>query len=212
MRPKVTFRRGRDIAKEAHPSGAAWIDEHAKPQDADLESDTLREIVQSWRTQYALVAKLPGMQDVRATLEGLTTCSDEEALHAVRAIDGRTQALLATAALRVYRRRHPKPAAVPAQVVDVTRWGPAEILAYAILALRDMPRADGGRPKVQGRHADFARELLAYWRHHRDAQPTLSRESETPFSRFAADMFRRVGYGLSHRQLHRILTAARQAG
>lgn len=214
MRAKVTYRRGREIAREPHPSQqGAWIGEYAKPEDAELENDSLRDIVQTQRAISQWDGDEPSRQDVRATLRALSRAADDDARAAVRAIDGWTESLLVTAALQIFRKVHPQPAPVPDAVLRPEGWTPAQLRTAASLALRELDAESpvGGRPRMQARHVEFARTLRSYWlRTH--AHASFSREFETPFARFAGDMFRRIGQDVSKRTLHRILTAAKRAG
>src|SRR4051812_19707046 len=111
-RSKSTIRQRGRVRAEPHPSRVgAWIGEYAKPTDAKLPAD-LQDIVQTWRCFYD-DREMPARSDIRRTLRDLVSIGDDEARAAVLVMDGFTEAQLATAALRAYRREHPQPAAVP---------------------------------------------------------------------------------------------------
>lgn len=212
MRPKVTFRPGGRLAKEEHPSErAGWLAEYARPEDRSLPR-ALQDILQTWRLIFEERRTTPTRKDIRATLQALARISDAEAQRAVHALDANTAAELDAAALTVYLSKQKKPAQVPTRLFDQRAWTASQIRAFAAVALRAFARSEstGGRPRTRQRDIEFARVLLAYWRHTSRRRLTLTRDADTPFFKFARNMFRRVGRNAADASLFRILIAARK--
>jgi hypothetical protein len=215
---KVTYRRRGKIARPAAAATAIWTEELAKASDAEL-APALRELVQAWRAHYALLELKPPQQDIRATLEALSCIGNEDARIAAPAMDPWTQAWLATAALRVFRRKHGAKANIAFEGLNASSWAPQRLRSMAQIALTALPRTPGGRPSRR-KDLDIMRALLACWNrplsgHVRPEELELLRfvRRYGTFARFAGDIFRRIGRQLGRSQLSALSAQAqRRAG
>jgi hypothetical protein len=178
----------------------------------------LRELVQTWRTHYELVALEPRLQDLRATLQALAGASDEEATAAAGALDGWTEARLATAALRAFRRDRGVDARIPAGELHAETWSAERIRVMAKSALEELPPSSGGAPSTRARDRDFMRALLACWNRTHAARRISFEQREVRevmdahrlFPKFARAMFALIGRDLKSTQLRALRTEAKK--
>lgn len=179
MRPKVTFRDGKGrpqpIRRKPHPSWG-WRDgDHMCQDDNDLP-EALAEIVVHWRGIFAI--EKPTTQAIKVTLRELKALEDADIVRAYRALDPWTTAHL--------WRLPDKPS--PAEIRNVA--------AEAMRKLKHTP-ARPGRPKSAGNEVLLGVELVVYWRATSGEEITLTRATDTakesPFLKWAADLFHRAG-------------------
>lgn len=208
--PKITFRRRGRAAIHASRYGR-WVSQEIGDEALPVE---LRELVQTWRTHHELVALGPGRQDLRATLRVLAGASDQEAAAAAGALDGWTEARLATAALRAFRRDRGIDAPIPPGELHAETWSAERIRVMAKSALEDLPPSSGGRPSNRARDRDFMRALLVCWAGARAKNISTAQlgnrqvmDACRTFERFARAMFALIGRDLKSTQLRDLKAA-----
>jgi hypothetical protein len=213
-RPKVTFREGKKLRRKPQPLAWWGVGVHSKDWQKKKDDDEelppcLAEIIQAARDNYA--QRRTPSEDVRATLRALVHVEDEQAARAVRLIDDYTEAELATAAARLWKRENPIIDAVPGDLFDFQGWTPDRIRLTAKEALRGM-RPRYGRGKTQGRDFELATDLAYWWQESKGERPTVSlakgRAKDSEFLSWAQDMFSRAGRAISPAALKPILSKA----
>ncbi|WP_157198184.1 hypothetical protein [Methylomonas sp. DH-1] len=192
-RPRNTFSDGKGgIRKKRFPVFAHWVGDEAKPSDRDLDPG-LAAIVQRERAWRYLIELMPSQQDVRYTLNALAKLDDEKLPLAVRKIDDVTRVRLVTGAY-LYWKQHFGAIEVIPDWLDIEDHAPILIRKFIEIAIPTIP-AKVGRPKTFNRDVEFALVLARYWqgKHHKKPSVVKWGDKETPFMKWAADIFTRAG-------------------
>lgn len=220
-RAKVTFRDGKKLRRKPQP--LAWWGVAVHSSDWQLKRDEelpprLAEIIQAARDNYAQRRIISG--DVRATLRALAQVEDEQATRAVRLMDDYTEAELATASMRLWKRQNTDTDAVPDDLFDFQGWTPDRVRLTAKEALRGMDMvlrksADGseswhprsGRALKKSRDFALGLALARWWWNDTGERPTVYRHSgkEGDFLFWATEKFNRAGRAISSNSLETIL-------
>ena len=206
-RPKVTFREGKKLRRKPQPLAWWGVGVHSKDWQKKKDDDEelppcLAEIIQAARDNYA--QRRTPSEDVRATLRALVHVEDEQAARAVRLIDDYTEAELATAATRLWRRENTDTDVVPDDLFDFQGWTPDRIRLTAKEALRGM-RPRSGRAMKRGRDLELATALATYWQWSIAGGKAPSVYVGGNFLLWANDKFRRAGREIDQRSLEKIL-------
>lgn len=167
--------------------------------DAELASS-----LTMWRAKYQRFKDrtfTPLQMDVRATLLALSKISDDAACKAVRQLDSETYARIKNAAYLDFRRKFPKPAPIPSNALSIRKVvagrvvlaiSPQRLRELASLALSELPKNVGGRPRKNSLDLLFACALVHHWIRIKDTKPT-AQDGGTLFMDWASEMFKCVG-------------------
>ena len=162
---------------------------------------TFKPLRKDEQEQFKELTLTPRLMDVHATLQALAEIPDAGVDKAIRLLDSETYTHLKRAAYLDYRREHPKPDPIPPDALLIRKViegrvclaiSPQRLRELAALALSELPKKDaGGRPPIDGLNHLFACALVHHWIRIKGTTPSAHEVS--PFAKWAAGMFKRVG-------------------